>query len=176
MAGLKVFRAFRRLKRPFTRKSKFKKHNFLRGIPNHKIVRFDMGDKREDYPIVVKLVSTRDLNIRHNAIEAARIVIQRTLQEKIGKSGYKLKVNKYPHHGIRENKGAAGGNKADRVQSGMSHSYGKLVTIAVRLKKNEPLFSAYVEESHVEVAKKALASVSPKLPCGIKVLIEKRKL
>ena len=62
MAGLRVFRAYRRLKRPYTRKSKFKKHNFLRGIPNHKIVRFDMGDKTENYSNAVKLVSIRDLN------------------------------------------------------------------------------------------------------------------
>ena len=133
-----------------------------------------MGDKTENYSNAVKLVSIRDLNIRHNAIEAARTMINREMQEKIGKTGYKLKINKYPHHAIRENKGAAGGNKADRVQSGMSHSYGKITTMAIRVKKNEPLFTAYVGDSHVEIAKKVLSSVSPKLPCGIKILVEKK--
>ncbi|MBS3159596.1 50S ribosomal protein L16 [Candidatus Woesearchaeota archaeon] len=173
MTTLRVFRCYRRLKRPYTRKSRFKRYNFIRAMPNHKITRFDMGDMSQNYPNFVKLMSKVDINIRHNAIEASRMIINRELQEKIGKIGYKFKINKYPHHALRENK-MLGGAHADRIQTGMAHSFGKVVSLAVRWKKGTPLFTAQVKDLHVEIAKKALLSIAPKLPCKVFVVVDKK--
>ena len=78
MVGLRVFRCYRKLERPYTRRSKYKKKNYVRSFPNHKIARFEMGSKRL-YPYLVKLVARGSLQIRHNALEAARVAANKVL-------------------------------------------------------------------------------------------------
>lgn len=164
MVGLRKGCCYRRLEVPYTRKSKYKNQNYIRSVPNHKISRFEMGDKKKDYDYTVKLVSKGTLQLRHNAIESARMVINRRLQDVLGTNFY-LKINVYPHHGLRENK-MIGGAHADRLQSGMAHSFGKVVGVAAQVRRGKEIFTAYVFKDGIETAKEAMKLATPRMPGG----------
>ena len=172
MPGLRSFRCYRRLERPYTRRSKYKKKNYVRSFPTHKIARFDMGTKKL-YTHIIKLVTKGTLQIRHNALESARLVVQTRMNELVGTS-YFLKLHPFPHHALRENK-MLGGAHADRLQTGMAHSFGKVVNTAAQLKEGATLFTAYVDKEHVDQAKKALESANPRLPGAYAVIIAENK-
>ena len=163
MATLRKGKCYRALSRPYTRKSRFQKKNFLRAVPNSKVVRFDMGEATKSFEWEVNLVSKVPHNIRHNAMESARRVILKELQEAIGLTGYHFKVRTYPHHALRENKMLSGAH-ADRLQTGMAHSFGRIVGLAARIQKGQKIFTANVGSEHVEAAKKALMKARPRLP------------
>lgn len=173
MATLRKFVSFRSLDRPYTRKSKFKKKNYIKSIPHHKIAKFDVGNKtRGHWQYKVKLISKDTLQIRHNAFESARQLINRHLQEKLGATNYYLKVNLYPHQALRENRMLTGAG-ADRMQTGMAHSFGKVVGSAARVKRGSALFTAHVDEGGKAIAEQIMKKANSRLPCHISVIIEK---
>ncbi len=177
MGTLRVARCYRRIERSYTRKSKYKKKGFIKAIPTHKISSFEMGDKSKKYGFKVKLVSMGSYQIRHNALESARMVVNRKLQGVLG-NNYFLRINVYPHHALRENK-MLGGAHADRLQTGMAHSFGRVMSTAAQVKKGMVIFTAWVEEAGIEVAKSALQTANPRLPgnrCIIEVEINNKSL
>ncbi len=72
MAKLRKFCAYRHLKRAYTRYSKYKALNYVRSRAVCKVVRFDMGKQNTGYDYTLHLLSKKDLQIRDNALEAAR--------------------------------------------------------------------------------------------------------
>ena len=172
MVGLRSFRCYRRLERPYTRRSKYKKKNYVRSFPSHKIARFEMGTKKE-YSHILRFVTKGTLQIRHNALESARLVVNTRMNELLG-TNYFLRLNIFPHHALRENK-MLGGAHADRLQTGMAHSFGKVVNTAAQLHEGNTLFTAFVDKEGIENAKKALESASPRLPGKYRVLVEENK-
>jgi len=173
MAGLRKGCCIRRLDKPYTRKSKYKKKGYIKAIPNHKISRFEMGDKTKIYDYKVKLVSLGTLQIRHNALESARQVVNRKLQTDLG-TNYFLRICVYPHHAIRENK-MLGGAHADRIQTGMAHSFGKVTGTAAQIKKGREIFSAWVNAQGLDKAKEALKSANPRMPGKCTLVVEESK-
>lgn len=172
MATLRKGKCYRHLTRPYTRKSKFQKKNYIRAIPTKKVVRFDMGDATKDFTWEVTLIAKSPHNIRHNAMESARRVIHRELQETVGVADYHLKLRTYPHHALRENKMLSGAH-ADRLQTGMAHSFGKVVGIAARIKAGQKIITTKVNKSNVDFAKAAIEKAKPRLPGTYTVVIEK---
>src|SRR3989344_5773735 len=102
MVGLRKFHGYRKPERPYSRHSKFKKKNYVRTKPPHKVARFEMGDKNKKYAYVIKLVSRDPIQIRHNAIESARLVVNTKLQEVLGNEYY-FRINVFPFQIMREN-------------------------------------------------------------------------
>src|SRR3989338_10548765 len=101
MAKIRKAVAYRRIERPYTRISKFRKKNYVRVRPHSVISRFDMGETNKDvyqFPLVLDLISKKELQIRHNAIESARQTSNRVLEKEIGKTGFHLKIRIFPHH------------------------------------------------------------------------------
>ncbi|MBD3309627.1 50S ribosomal protein L16 [Candidatus Woesearchaeota archaeon] len=174
MAKLRRAVAWRRLERPFTRTSKYKKLNYVRNIPNRKIVRYDMGNPKRKFSYYLDLVSKDDIQIRHNAIESARQSSNRVLELTLGKSAYQYKIRIFPHHVLRENPLAAGAG-ADRMSTGMKKSYGKSVGSAARVKKGQVLFTVGVQKPHIETARKALVRAKNKLPCSCSIQVREIK-
>lgn len=172
MARLRKFVSYRRLERPYTRTSKFRKKAYVRGLPNCKIVRFDMGNVKRDYDFTLHLISKQSLQIRHEAIEAARLTSNRLLDRKLGKQNFHLRIRIYPHHILRENPLAAGAG-ADRFSTGMSHSFGKVIGIAAQVKKGQELMTLRVNKENLRLARTALKRASYKLPCTAMVVEEK---
>ncbi len=173
MAKLRNACSYRRVKRPYTRISKFRKKSYVRMDPNIKIVRFDMGDPKKKFHYKLTLHSKTILQIRQEAIESARQISNRILETKLGKTGFSLKIKIYPHHVLRQ-KAFASGAGADRTSTGMSMPYGKPVGVAAQIRrKGKELFEVHVDEPDIQVAKKALKEASYKLPCPCQIKITK---
>lgn len=172
MARIRKFICYRRIdKKPYTRFSKFKNKSYVRSRPVCRVVRFDMGDPRKKYTAQLDLIVDASIQIRDNALESARQSSARLLEKVLGKNGFYYQVRVYPHHILRENPLAAGAG-ADRMSTGMSHSFGKTIGIAARVKKGQILFRLKYMKEHLATAKKALKLASYKIPCKCK-LVEK---
>ena len=153
---------------PYTRRK------YMGGVPGSRIVKFTMGNTKRDFEYKVKLVNLVDAQIRHNALEAARIAANRLVELKLGRENYMLKIIPFPHQVLREHKRLAVA-QADRFQEGMARAYGKPVGTAARIKRGKPILIVEVLENGVEVAKEALKRASAKFPVPSKIMIEKNQ-
>ena len=169
--ALRKGKCYRRRKRSYTRISRFRKYSFIKTKPQNRIIKYDMGDPKKKFSHIVSLVSKEKLQIRHNAIESSRLVINRKLNKLLGKD-YFFKIRIYPHHILRENKMLTGAG-ADRMQQGMQKAFGKPIGLAAQVKKNQPIFSISVDEKNINIAKEALKKGCPRLPGTYTVKIEK---
>ena len=174
MARIRKFAAYRSLERPYTRVSKFKKKSYIKSTPHRATVRFDMGTRKKKFEYSLDLVSKSDLNIRHNSIESARMTCNRLLEAQAGKKAYFLRIKIYPHHILRENPLAAGAG-ADRFSTGMAHSFGKPISSAARVKKNQILFHLSINKQYLDLAKLALKRAAKKLPCSCLLKVSQAK-
>ncbi len=172
MATLRKGKCYRHRTRPYTRKSKVKARAYIKTVPTSKVVRYEMGDVKRKYDYEIVLVAKERGQIRHNAIESARQVVNRKLQEGLGQKSYYLKLLLYPHHVLRENKMLSGAH-ADRLQTGMAHSFGRTVGLAVQTKQGKALFSVRVLSNGTETARKALRLATPRLPGTYSIQIKK---
>ncbi len=171
MAKLRKNVAYQNLERPYTRISKYNKKSYVRGgFPHMKVIKFVMGSPQKEFDTVVTVRSTKAMNIRHNAIESARMTTNRYLEKNLAKE-YCLKIRIYPFHVLRENALASGAG-ADRLSTGMKKSFGKAVGSAARVKEGQVLMEVRVAKANVRVAKEALNRASKKFPCSCKINVE----
>ncbi len=133
-----------------------------------KIIKFDMGDPRKDYELKLKLNSGKSMNIRHNALESARMTSNRLLEKTLGRTGYHLRIKVYPFHVLRENPLASGAG-ADRMSTGMKKSYGKSIGSAARVKEGQTLLELRINENNIKLGKEALLRAAKKIPCSCKI-------
>ena len=173
MPKLRKFCAYRRIERPYTRVSKYRKKAFIKVRPPIKLLHFDMGTPQKTFDYEIDLVPKESLQIRHNALESARMICNKSLEENIGKTSYFFKVKVYPFHILRENPLAAGAG-ADRMSTGMAHSWGKPIGAAAQVQHGKPVFTIHVNKEHMDAARKALKAASHKLPLSYQI-VEKIK-
>ena len=179
MAGLRKANAYSKRKvTPFTRTSKKRQKSFIKTLPPHKIVKFDMGKvsdfKQNKLPHVLKIICLEKVQIRHNALEACRQYINKKLDKELG-GIYYFKIVPFPHHVQRENKMLTGAG-ADRMQSGMQLSYGKSMNKAAILKPGKKIFEIAVSTPKaVSFVRSIIRQVNSKIPCKIRVDYEKLK-
>ncbi len=140
------------------------------GIPGSKIVKFTMGNTSKDYTHRVELVNIKDVQIRHNALESARIAANRVMEKYVGRDDFMLKIVPYPHQIIREHK-RVNVAQADRFQEGMKKAYGKPAMVAARIKNKQPIIIAEVNKANVEYAKTALKRASAKFPSPCRIIV-----
>jgi len=140
---------FRHVKnRAYTRK------DYARGFPPPKIVKFTMGDTKADFEIEGRLLATERAQIRHCALEAARVATNRVLMDKLV-NDYLMVVHPYPHIILRENKMIFGAH-ADRLQQGMRRSFGTAVGTAAKVEVGQTIITVKVKASAIETAKESL--------------------
>jgi len=146
------------------------RREYIKGPPQPKISKFVMGDSTGNFPCTVSLIAERRVQVTHNALEAARIAVNKALIDKLGEKNYRLKIIPYPHVVLRENKMMAFAG-ADRLQEGMRRAFGKPVGLAARIEAGQPVIVVDVNPEGVEVAKNALRIGASKLPtpCLIQV-------
>jgi len=171
MAGLRKGHCYTTIKRAYTRKSKFKKKGYIKATPNSKIIRFHMGDTTKKYDRKLELKTKAAIQIRHNALESVRMLVNRRLHEALGLD-YHLMVKPYPHHALRENKMLTGAG-ADRMQTGMQRAFGKVIGLAAQLKKNQTIMSVEVNEKNLDIAMKALKLAPQRLPGKCTITVSK---
>jgi len=170
MAKLRAAKAYRRVKRAYVRTSKLRSKDYVKGQPNIRVAQYDMGNPRITYSHEVQLISMWKIQVRDNALEAARQTAARHMDLTAVKEGYSIKVRAVPHHILRENPLATGAG-ADRFQQGMSQSFGNPYGHAAQVKPGKIMFSFYVNKGQIAFAKEAARKASTKLPmhCAIKV-------
>lgn len=144
------------------------RREYMGGIPASRITQFVMGDKKTDFPVTLSLTANERCQVRHNALESARITANRALEKKLGVSNYRLRVRVYPHNVLRENKQATGAG-ADRVSQGMRSAYGKIVSIAAHVKPNQIIMTVETTEQNIDHAKDALRKAGMKIPSPCKI-------
>ncbi|MFH1649952.1 MAG: 50S ribosomal protein L16 [Candidatus Woesearchaeota archaeon] len=175
MVKLRKAVAYRRVERPYTRRSKFRKLSYVRAIPQIKIPKFETGNLQKKFDYTLELRSKKLIQIRHNALESARKSSNRWLEKKLGKDGYKLKIVAYPHHILRENPLTSGAG-ADRMSTGMKMSFGKPIGLAAQVKVNQIIVSCSVNEAGLQAAKEAMDRARHKMPCGCRITRKKNTI
>lgn len=153
---------------PYTRKE------YIPGIPQPKITKYEMGKPNGDYDYKAELVVVEAGQIRHNALEAARVMANKYLTTAIGEENYFLKVRVVPHHVLRENKMMAFAG-ADRLQDGMRQAFGKPIGTAARVYPGSVVIEVRVKKDHIMHAKEALRRAASKLPLQTKIVFEPLK-
>ncbi|MCD6590343.1 MAG: 50S ribosomal protein L16 [Candidatus Aenigmarchaeota archaeon] len=170
--SLRPAKCYRKIERPYTRISvRRPRRSYVKGVPASKIHRFETGKPKDEFKTRLYLVSKNACQIRHNALEAARVAAVKALSKTIGESNYFLKVLVYPHHVLRENPLATGAG-ADRFQTGMRLAFGRPIGTAAQVKKNQRVFEVRVSSGHEDKAKKALKIASSKLPVTWKIEVK----
>ncbi len=111
------------------------------------------------------------VQIRHNALEAARRSPNKVLESTLGTGMYFLKVRIFPHHVLRDNPIATGAG-ADRYQTGMRLSFGRPHSTAAQVKKGQKVIEVRVSPGKEDVAKKALKVASSKVPVPCSIVFE----
>ncbi|MFH1710682.1 MAG: 50S ribosomal protein L16 [Nanoarchaeota archaeon] len=164
--------------RPYTRRSSKKRKNYIKTVPPQKVVKFHMGNisafEQGKYSTVISVVSKESIQLRDNALEAARQSIHKELELNFP-GQYYFGVKVYPHHILRENRMLTGAG-ADRMQTGMTQSFGATMGRAALIKPNQTIFIIGVNsEKAVKISREAIVKIRPKLPCKTRIITEKMK-
>jgi len=160
--------------RPYTRRSRKKSKSYIKTIPQHKIVKFRMGNLKAfrdgKYKFVLKLKSKEFVQVRDNALEACRQAVHRYLDKEIP-GVYYFEVKKFPHQIIRENRVFSGGSKGERVNTGMKQSFGTAIGRSAFINPGDDVFIIAIgEEKFIPLVRSVIDKVRPKLPCKTKVI------
>jgi large subunit ribosomal protein L10e len=167
--GLRPGRCYHHLKKkPYTRISIHRPRiSYVKGVPTSKIHQFEVG-KKGNYPLKFFLETSYDVQIRSNALEAARVITTKYLTKHLGENEFFLKILVYPFHVLRENSMATGAG-ADRFSEGMRHSFGKPIGQAARVKSGQRIITVQAPENSEEIVKEALNRAIKKLPGNCKI-------
>ncbi|MDX1534819.1 MAG: 50S ribosomal protein L16 [Thermoplasmata archaeon] len=149
---------------PYTRRE------YMGGVPNPRIAQFDMGNPQGEFPLTIRLVAEEACQIRHNALEAARIAANRFISRRAGQQ-YHLRIQPFPHIVLRENKVAVGAG-ADRISDGMRGSFGTPVGMAARVRRDQTVLFIRTTPSYLDRAKQALKKAGYKLPTPTRIVVE----
>lgn len=146
-----------------TRGMPYVRREYIAGKPQLKIARFSSGQASPDYDYKLELIVTEKIQIRHNALEAARLAANKRMAT-AGEMSFFSMLRVYPHVILRENKMIATAG-ADRLQEGMRRAFGKATGLAARVKPDQVIFEAYVSAVNLPLAKEGFKVASSKLGC-----------
>jgi len=146
----------------------YSSREYIHGVPNPKISKFTMGDTKATYKYRVSLKAQSLVQIRHNALEAARIAVNKVLLDRLGETGYLIQVRVYPHVVLRENRMIATAG-ADRLQEGMRRAFGKPTGLAAVVRRDQPIIDVYVNDPALDYAKEALRVSASKIPTSCRI-------
>ncbi|MFQ5831453.1 MAG: 50S ribosomal protein L16 [Candidatus Thorarchaeota archaeon] len=146
----------------------FVRRRYIHRQPASRIVSFDMGNAGGEFDVELSLVGLERCQIRHQALEAARIASNRHMTKTVGRKNYHLRIRVKPYHYLRENKMISGAG-ADRVQDGMRKAFGKVIGVAARVRPNQALITIRTNKENIKQAMRALKKAAPKMPTPCKV-------
>lgn len=149
---------------PYTRRE------YIGGVPSSRIAQFDMGNPQGEFPLTIRLVAKEACQIRHMALEAARVAANRFISRRAGQQ-YHLRIQPFPHIVLRENKIAVGAG-ADRISDGMRGAFGTPVGTAARVRRGQTVVFIRTIPAHMERAKRALKKAGYKLPTPTRIIVE----
>jgi len=152
------------------------KSRFCRGVPDPKIQIYDVGNKSAStdlFPLCVHLVSGELEQLSSEALEAARIVVNKYMTKFSGKDTFHLRVRLHPFHIIRINKmlSCAG---ADRLQTGMRQAFGKPTGCVARVAIGQIIFSVRSKDAQRKSVVEALRRAKYKFPGRQNIIVSNR--
>ena len=135
----------------FVRGHPYPKSKYCRGVPDPRIRIYEIGNRKagcDEMPCCVHIVGLERENISSEAMEAARIAINKNLLKLAGKDGFHVRIRLHPFHVLRINKmlSCAG---ADRLQTGMRGAWGKSYGTCARVKVGQVLISGRCKEQYL---------------------------
>jgi large subunit ribosomal protein L10e len=145
------------------------RREYIRGKPQIKIARFSSGHAADEYDFKVELLVTEKMQIRHNALEAARLAANKTMA-RAGDMSFFSMLRVYPHVILRENKMIATAG-ADRLQEGMRRAFGKAMGLASRVSPGQVILEAHVKANNLNLAKQGFKVASSKLGCPTRIQV-----
>jgi large subunit ribosomal protein L10e len=150
----------------------YTRREYMGGVPAPRINTFDLGNMSGEFPVTMSLIIKEPCQIRHTALEAARIAANRALTKLASPASYHLKIRVYPHIVLREHKMATGAG-ADRISGGMRAAFGKAVGTAARVQGGQSIMTIRTTVQSFPAAKEAMWKASMKLPSPCIMRIEK---
>ncbi len=161
--GLRPARCYRKIERPYTRYAvRVPEKNYIGGVPGLRIRKFVTGDPNIKADTAYYLVADTAVQVRENALEAARMAINRYLEKTLGPKKYFLRLRVYPHHVLRENKQLTGAG-ADRMQKGMKLAFGKPIGRAAQVFPGTIVFEVKADRQYERIVKEAFRRGKMKL-------------
>jgi len=165
-------------RRPYQHKrSANHRREYARGGAESKIARFWGGNTKvawDDWDIVVGLKISKQIQISSNALEAIRISVNSPLQDKVGRTNYRMRIRPKPFQKYRENRMLAFAG-ADRVQSGMRNSFGRSTGVCARVRAGAIIIDVGTHIKNLDVVRERLRIASMKISCGAQIVILKYK-
>ncbi|CAK9047805.1 unnamed protein product [Durusdinium trenchii] len=127
----------------YNKNKPYPKTRYCRGVPDPKIRIFDVGKKKmpcDEFPAAAHLVCDEDQQLTSEALEAARIAVNKYMVTNAGKDFFHIRIRPHPFNVLRINKtlSCAG---ADRLSSGMRGAFGKPYGTAARVDIGQVLIS-----------------------------------
>jgi len=159
-----------------TRFSKRQQFSYVKSVPPQKIVKFNMGNagafEKGEFNLKMTLSTMENIQIRDLALEAVRQTLNKDFTKFFQKNFF-LRCNVFPHNILRNNRVYSGSSKGERVQTGMTKSFGKPEGRAAVVKKGKPIFTVYFNDKlNIPELRRFFKKAIPKLPCKTKVVVE----
>ena len=143
--------------------------NFIKALPRTSLLIFNMGDDSPSFDTSFALTSKEKIQLRSNALEAARQSANKYLERELPGAFY-MRVITFPHNVLREKKFALGAG-ADRLSQGMTLSFGRPSALAARIKKGQSVFVIKTAGANKLKAREALRRASSKLSGSYSIVI-----
>lgn len=128
----------------------------------------------EEFELTVGLKVDNQIQISSNTLEAVRITINGTLQRKLGRQNYRLRIRPKPFQKYRENRMLAFAG-ADRVQSGMRNSFGRSTGVCARVKAGQIIADVGCYLRNLPLVRDRLRVASMKVASSCQIVILKYK-
>jgi large subunit ribosomal protein L10e len=144
-----------------TRGMPYVRREYIAGKPQMKIARFSSGLAGNNYDYKLELIATEKMQLRHNALEAARLAANKRMAQ-AGETSFFSTLRIYPHVLLRENKMIATAG-ADRLQEGMRRAFGKSTGLAARIRPRQVIYEAYITDANLELAKDGFKMAASKI-------------
>ena len=153
-------------KRPAYQKKRSRSHRkeYVRGGPDSVLRMYDTGNRKKplaSWELSLGIKILKDVQISHRTLEAIRVSLNRNLQG-IGREAFMIRIRPHPWQMIRENKMMAFAG-ADRLQSGMRNSFGRVMGRAARVHANQTITEVFCDYENKDVIIKALKTAAYKL-------------
>jgi len=164
MVGIRPAKTCRNLNKvAWTRFSKRRpKKSYVKAMPHTNLLNFHMGARTGvGYDTEYALLAKHDVQLRDNALEAARQAANKYL-EKVIANQYYLHLRVICHNVIRENKMIAGAG-ADRLQKGMRAAFGRPTDRAARIRKDQAILIIRTKKVHDTHVRESMRRMKAKM-------------
>ena len=153
------------------KRSRSHRREYVRGGADSKITMFDVGNRGKiDWEIKIGMISQRNINISHFALEAIRVNVNRRLIKKIGRQNFHLKIRKHPHTTYREHAMMSFAG-ADRLSSGMRNGFGRPVGRCARTRAGDVIMEAGCAFAHAEEVKRSFYIADKKICTPTRIVL-----